>query len=96
VNQERRRSPRYRVDATIAVAAGTGRMIDLSSNSVYFESDQPFSPGEEVPLVFPLESGGSGAQVQCTGRVVRVDQRGPLFGIAATYEPVIFNLSRSM
>lgn len=96
MNQERRHTPRYRLDATIAVAAGTGRTIDLSSNSVYFESVQPFAPGDEVPLIFPLENGGNGAKVQCTGRVVRVDPRGQLFGIAATYEPVVFSVSRSM
>ena len=92
MNQERRRTPRYRLDATIAVAAGTGRTIDLSSNSVYFESPRPFSPGDEVPLIFPFESGGTGTRVQCTGRVVRVDPRGQLFGVAATYEPVVFKV----
>ena len=94
--QERRRAPRYRLDATIAVAAGTGRTIDLSSNSVYFESAEPFTPGDEVPLVFPLDKSGSGARVQCTARVVRVDPRGQLFGIAATYEPVTFSLSGTL
>lgn len=93
MKQERRRTPRYRLDATIAVAAGTGRTIDLSSNSVYFESVRPFSPGDELPLIFPLENGGRGGSVQCTARVVRVDARGPLFGVAATYEPVVFSLS---
>ena len=94
--QERRRTPRYRLDATIAVAAGTGRTIDLSSNSVYFESVEPFTPGDEVPLVFPLDNSGTGAKVQCTARVVRVDPRGQLFGIAATYEPVTFSLSGTL
>ncbi|MDQ3488037.1 MAG: PilZ domain-containing protein [Acidobacteriota bacterium] len=96
MTQERRRTPRYRLDATIAVAAGTGRTIDLSSNSVYFESVKPFTPGDEVPLVFPLDNSGSGARVQCTARVVRVDPRGQLFGIAATYEPVTFSLSGTL
>ena len=91
--QERRRAPRYRLDATISVADGTGRTIDLSSNSVYFESVQRFAPGDEVPLVFPLETGGCGGRVQCTARVVRVDTRGDVFGIAAIYEPVVFSVS---
>ncbi|MBA3640585.1 MAG: PilZ domain-containing protein [Acidobacteriota bacterium] len=88
--------PRYRLDATIAVADGTGRTIDLSSNSVYFESLQSFKPGDEVPLVFPLATGGNGAQVQCTARVVRVDPRGDVFGVAATYEPVVFTMSGAL
>ena len=94
--QERRRTPRYRLDATIAVADGTGRTIDLSSNSVYFETAQPFAAGDDVPLVFPLETSGSGARVQCTARVVRVERRGEMFGIAATYEPVAFTMSSSV
>ena len=94
--QERRRAPRYKLDATIAVGEGTGRTIDLSSNSVYFESAEPFSPGAYVPLVFPLETGRGSGQVQCTACVVRVDPRGDLFGIAATYEPVTFNVSSAV
>ena len=94
--QERRRTPRYRLDATIAVAAGTGRTIDLSADSVYFESVEPFAPGDEVPLVFPLETGGCGGRVQCTARVIRVDRRGQLFGIAAIYEPVVFTVSAAV
>ena len=92
MNQERRRAPRYRLDANIAVDTGTGRTIDISSNSVYFESVRPFSPGEEIPLILPFESGGTGTRVQCTARIVRMDPRGRLFGIAATYEPVAFDL----
>lgn len=94
--QERRRAPRYRLDATIAVGEGTGRTIDLSSNSVYFESVEPFAPGDYVPLVFPLEARGNGGRVQCTARVVRVDPRGELFGIAATYEPITFSVSGTL
>jgi hypothetical protein len=93
VTQERRRTPRYRIDATIAVDNGTGRTIDLSSNSVYFETARRFSPGEEVALVFPLEHSAPGSCVSCTAHVVRVDPRGEQFGVAATYEPVAFSVS---
>jgi hypothetical protein len=93
VNQERRRTPRYRIDATIAVDEGTGRTIDLSSNSVYFESERAFAPGDRVALVFPFEHSGAAASVKCTAQIVRVDPRGQMFGIAATYEPVAFDVS---
>ena len=91
--QERRREPRYRLDADIAVNDGRGRTIDLSANSVYFESATAFAPGAEVALVFPFEHVARGTSVHCTARVVRVDQRGDSFGIAATYEPVSFTVS---
>lgn len=93
MNQERRKAPRYRVDATIAVDDGNGRTIDISSNSVYFETAHAFVPGDEVALVFPLERTGPGASVRCSALVVRVDPRGERFGIAATYEPVAFTVS---
>jgi hypothetical protein len=93
VIQERRRAPRYRIDATIAVDGGTGRAIDLSSNSVYFESDRQFAPGETIALVFPLERTGPGASVNCSAEVVRVDRRGDAFGVAAVYEPISFSVS---
>lgn len=84
--------PRYRLDAAIAVGDGTGRTIDLSSNSVYFETARHFVPGEEVALIFPFEY-TVGAAVRCTAQVVRIDPRGDLFGIAAIYEPVAFSVS---
>ena len=92
MNQERRRAPRYRIDATIAVDEGTGRAIDLSSNSVFFESPRRFALGDRVALVFPLENTGRGEAVHCDGQVVRVVARGEMFGIAATYEPVTFTV----
>lgn len=91
--QERRRAPRYRIDALIAVDGGTGRAIDLSSNSVYFETVRQLTPGESIALVFPLERSGPGASVKCAAQVIRVDARGDLFGVAAVYEPVSFTVS---
>lgn len=93
MNQDRRRAPRYRLDATIAVDGGTGRAIDISSNSVYFETERQFTPGETIVLVFPLERTGPGASVNCSAEVVRVENRGELFGVAAVYEPISFSVS---
>ena len=93
MNQERRRSPRYRIDTAIAVDNGTARTIDLSSNSVYFESARPMSPGDEISLVFPFEHAGPHASVKCKAKIVRVDARGELFGVAAVFEPVAFSVS---
>jgi hypothetical protein len=92
--QERRRSPRYRIDSTIEVNGGSGRTIDISATSVYFESRRRFTPGEQVAIVFPLERTGPGASVKCAAEIVRVDARGEMFGVAATYEPVAFSVSQ--
>lgn len=92
MTQERRKAPRYRVDTTIAVDGATGHTLEISSSSVYFETDRRLTPGDEVALVFPLERTGPGASVRCSGLVVRVDSRGDRFGVAATYEPVAFSV----
>ena len=91
--QERRRSPRYRIDSTIAVNGGTGRTIDISATSVFFESRRRFTPGEQIAIVFSLERTGPGASVKCAAEIVRVEPRGEMYGIAATYEPVAFSVS---
>lgn len=90
--QERRRVPRYRLDAEIAVDDSNGRTIDLSANGVYFETARALTIGDQVSLVLPFEQLLPGTTVRCTGRVIRVDPRGELFGVAATYEPVAFTV----
>ena len=81
------------MDSTIEVNGGIGRTIDISAVSVYFESRRRFTPGEQIAIVFPLERTGPGASVRCSAEVVRIDTRGELFGVAATYEPVAFSVS---
>lgn len=93
MTQERRQMPRYRIESTIAVGNGVGRTIDLSSKGVYFETAERLEPGAEIPIVFPFEQTARGASVKCSAYVVRVEPRGELFGIAATYEPVAFSVS---
>jgi hypothetical protein len=90
---DRRRTPRYRLDATIAIGDATARVLDLSSNGLRFESDRRFVPGDAIALVIPLEWSGPGACVSCHGQVVRVEPRGARFAVAATYEPVQFNVT---
>ena len=90
--QERRRAPRYRLDAEIAVDDGRGRTIDLSANSVYFECQRSFELGARVALVFPFEHVAVGTAVHCDATVVRVDERVHGFGIAAIYQPVSFTV----
>lgn len=84
--------PRYRLDAEIEVNEGHGRTIDLSANSVYFETSQTFAPGARLALVFPFDRVAQGTAVRCDATVVRVDARGHIFGVAATYEPVSFSV----
>jgi hypothetical protein len=78
---ERRGSLRYPVSAQISyvhldrgngVGVGRGRVLNISSRGVLFESNGVFSPGMRLELVitWPGESGRLVAKV--VGRVVRV------------------------
>ena len=88
---ERRRYPRYRLDAEISVNDHVGRTIDISSSGVFFESPVGFTPGEEVLLVLPFQESGP-TRVECRARILRVEPRGTMYGVAATYEPTAFNI----
>ena len=92
MTEERRHMPRYRIDSRIAVGNGIGRTINLSSRGVYFETAEALNPGDQVAIVFPFEQTGPGASVRCNAYVVRVEKRGQLNGVAATYEPVAFSV----
>ena len=86
--QERRRASRYRIDMTVMLGGGKARIIDFSACGVFVETSRRFAPGEDVPLIFPLEQTGPGASVTCSAQVLRIEPRGELFGIAAAFEPV--------
>lgn len=84
---ERRQAPRYRIPATVAVSGVTAQMVDLSSNGVSFETTERFTVGEEVPIALPLlNEGNPTLRVTCDARIVRVEQHGAIFLVAATYE----------
>jgi hypothetical protein len=84
--------PRYRIESTIAVERGIGRTLNLSSKGVFFETILRLMPGDIFAIVFPFEQTGPGASVRCSARVVRVEERGDLIGVGATYEPVAFSV----
>ena len=84
--------PRHQIELTLAVRDGSGRTLNVSSRGVYFETSERLAPGDTVLIVFPFERTAPGACVRCSASVVRVDWRGDLFGVAATYEPVGFSV----
>jgi hypothetical protein len=84
--------PRYRIESTIAVEQGSGRTLNLSSKGVFFETILRLVPGDIFAIVFPFEQTGPGASVKCSARVVRVEERGDVLGVGATYEPVAFSV----
>ncbi len=85
---ERRRAPRFPIDAVITINGEMALAIDLSRTGVFFESKRPFRMGERVSLVLPYEHPGTGTSISCSARVLRVEPRGEFYAVAAAFEPV--------
>jgi hypothetical protein len=86
--------PRYRLGTDITVDDVTGHTLDLSGNGILFETARPFSPGDQVAVVVPLEHTGPGTSVTCTAHVVRIEPRGDGYAVAVAYELIGFDVSR--
>jgi hypothetical protein len=90
---DRRREPRYPLASNISVEDARAVTVNVSSVGVYFLTDQPLTAGQEVLLVLGFEhTAPAGTRVTCNGRIVRVDRRPEGFGVAATYEPIEFEV----
>ena len=90
---DRRRALRYPIASTISVGETRAVTIDLSSTGVCFAANWPFTVGQEVPLVLSFEHSAPGkTRVICKARIVRVDRLFDRFQVAATYEPIGFEI----
>lgn len=93
VSSDRRRDRRYPMASVISVDEGRAITINLSSTGVYFVTDQPLTAGQEILFVVTFEhSTRAGTRVTCNGRILRIDERPDGFGVAATYEPIEFEI----
>lgn len=79
--------------SVIAVDDARAITVNLSSTGVYFVTDQPLTAGQEILFVVTFEhSTPAGTRVTCNGRILRIDGRPDGFGVAATYEPIEFEI----
>ena len=82
---ERRLQQRFRIRLPLKVDGATGTTRDLSASGVYFETSRAFRPGARIKLSFVFEHvyAPGPLQVQCEGRVVRVESVDEHVGVAA-------------
>jgi len=93
VSSDRRRDRRYPMASVISVDDARAVTVNLSGTGVYFVTDQPFTAGQAILFVVTFEhSTPAGTRVTCSGRILRVDGRPDGFGVAATYEPIEFEI----
>ena len=83
-DEDRRQAKRRAVRLLVELQHGTGRTIDISSSGVFFETDRAFTLGEPISLavmltdVHPMPP----IRLRCEGRIVRVERRDNLIGVA--------------
>ena len=65
---------------------GIGSTIDISASGVAFVIDQALEPGCVIDFAMRAEERAGAMELQCGGRVVRVEQRGPSLFAAATID----------
>jgi PilZ domain len=92
---ERRRGWRYPVSIDVGLGKGTGVSRDVSASGMYFETDASLAPGQHIAFSFTLDKVYPHVQLtlQCTGKIVRVEQRGKRLGVAVTIDSWSFKPS---
>ena len=86
--EDRRRAWRYPVNLDVNLDNGRGVSRDVSASGIYFETDAALTPGQLINFSFVLEKVYPDVRLdlQCAGRIVRVDQRGGRLGVAVTID----------
>ncbi len=80
----------------VMLKQGTGLTRDYSVDGVYFVTDQPLSPGEEIELTLLLnyQTAGQGMRLGCRGKVQRVEHCSEKLGVAVAVHCYLFEGNR--
>ena len=78
-----RRDKRYPADLTVVFEGGSGAVHNVSASGVYFVTDAELREGQPVKFSLNFDHFPSGPiAVNCTARVVRVEEQGARNGVA--------------
>ena len=83
--EEKRASQRIQVEVPVYIGHEKAVTRDISWAGVYFLTDQSFSEGGELSFSMDLTYAlpGKPIKLDCQGEVIRIEQHGEKFGIAA-------------
>lgn len=86
--RDKRNANRFRLSLPLDVEGKLATTRDVSASGLYFETDEPFTPGSELKLsmdlVHVLPEGP--VHLVCKGRIVRVEPKEGRLGIAVTID----------
>lgn len=88
--REQRTAVRFATALTVRLADGTGRTHNLSNTGVYFEVVKGPRLGTLVNFTLEYRLHGRRQQLECEGKVVRVDPLGERAGVAARLVSPLF------
>jgi len=82
---EKRASQRIQVEVPVYIGHEKAVTRDVSWAGIYFLTDQSFTEGSELTFALDLSYAlpGKPIKLDCRGEVIRIEQRGEKFGIAA-------------
>ena len=82
---EKRASQRIQVEVPVYIGSETATTRDVSWAGIYFLTDQSFTKGGDLNFALDLSYALSGKPIKldCQGEVLRIEQHGDKFGIAA-------------
>lgn len=84
-NDEKRASQRIQVEVPVYIGQEQAVTRDVSWAGIYFMTDQSFAKGGELSFSMDLTYAlpGKPIKLDCQGEVLRVEQLGDRFGVAA-------------
>lgn len=88
---DQRESPRFGVGMPYTVDGHEGQTRDLSATGLSFDSDTAYPVGSIVDLTLRYGLDGHNFPMECQVDVVRVEQNGQRFTIAARWCTPFFN-----
>lgn len=83
--EEKRSSQRIQVEVPVHIGKEKAMTRDVSWSGIYFLTKQSFTEGGELNFALDLSYAlpGKPVKLDCQGEVIRIEQRGSKFGIAA-------------
>lgn len=82
---KQRRESRFKASFPIEIESKDGVLVDMSGSGIAFETDQNYEVGDEIVLRVRVGQGKT-LDLECIGRVVRVERRDDTNLVAATVE----------
>ncbi len=71
-----RRDSRFKASFPVEIESQGGVLVDMSSSGIAFETDKEYEIGDRIDLTVRVgRNPERGMELECTGRVVRVERR---------------------